>query len=374
MRNPSQANKRILVDCHVFDEGFQGSRTFLKEIYSRYPDPSNLYLASHNTRILAMSFPNVPVKNLIKLPSKSKLLRLLFIYPYIIKKYKINIAHFQYIVPPIKLCRYIVTIHDVLFIDYPEYFPAPYRFIRNLTFRFAAKVSETITTVSSYSKQSIVKHFKAPENKIVLTPNGVEVNQSLPNSQSEARTYIKTKFNIDNIILYVSRVEPRKNHLLLIQAFVELELYKKGYNLVLIGNKTIIPGDLDKYISSLLTQITNSINWLSGISDSDLHYFYLASQLFVYPSLFEGFGIPPLEAASRKIPTICANTTSMKEFDFLESNLFDPKDKEALKKLILRNLEDEIDDKKKDSIAKTIKEKYNWEKSVHSMLTIIQKT
>lgn len=162
----------------------------------------------------------------------------------------------------------------------------------------------------------------------------------------------------------MSRVEPRKNHILLISAFVELELYKKGYQLVLIGDDAITQKSLKSYLASLSNNESDSIKWLRKVSNADLSNFYSAAKLFVYPSLFEGFGIPPLEAVAKKVTTLCSNTTSMIDFDFLGANQFNPMDKSILKRLILSNIENGPSEEEKEKYIRIIKENYSWSKTV----------
>ena len=87
--------------------------------------------------------------------------------------HNIDYAHFQYVIPPIKKCKYIVTIHDVLFLDFPQYFPFLYRLKNNLLFKYSAKKSDIVLTVSQYSKERIEMHFNINDVKII--PNAVDL-------------------------------------------------------------------------------------------------------------------------------------------------------------------------------------------------------
>src|SRR5450432_1533873 len=152
---------RIFVDAHVFDGEFQGTRTFIKEIYTIFARKNDvqLYLGAHNIDNLKESFSESENVHFVKYKSTSTLRRLLYETPAIIKKYDIQYAHFQYISPIQKDCKFIVTIHDLLFIEYPREFPFLYRWTRRLIFKISAVKADIVTTVSQYSKSSIQKHF-----------------------------------------------------------------------------------------------------------------------------------------------------------------------------------------------------------------------
>ena len=150
---------RLLIDAHVFDGEFQGSRTFIEHIYSNlirnYSDQFEFFLVAQNTQILKETFGKNENVHFVKLASHNRYNRLLFEYPKIIKNYQIDYAHFQYVAPPIKVCKHIVTTHDVLFERFPEYFPFSYRLSKHYLFSYSARKADILTTVSKYSKDEI---------------------------------------------------------------------------------------------------------------------------------------------------------------------------------------------------------------------------
>src|SRR5215203_2033157 len=239
---------RIFVDAHVFDGEYQGTRTFIKGIYELLSKKQNilLYLGAYDIGGLKRDFQDNRRINFIKYRSKSALIRLSYDIPDIIRTYKIDYAHFQYIVPPYKNCKFIVTTHDLLFNEYPEEFSLGYRLTKNFLFKRSALRSDIITTVSEYSKKSIYKYFGVNPQDIVVTPNGVADVFFQKHNKQESANFIYEKYGISNFILYVSRIERRKNHILLVKAFLELELYKQDYHLVLLGHQSIKVPELDK--------------------------------------------------------------------------------------------------------------------------------
>jgi glycosyltransferase involved in cell wall biosynthesis len=371
----SNSRLKIFVDAHVFDGEFQGTRTFIKGIYSilaTKPD-LQLFLGAHNIDTLKKEFSENGNISFIKYKNKSSLRRLLFEIPSLIKKHHIRYAHFQYISPVIKNCKFIVTIHDLLFIDYPQEFPLLYRITRSVIFRLSAVRADIVSTVSQYSKSSMHRHFKIDPQKIHITANGVSSRFFQPYDKAEAKKFISQKYGIENFILYVSRIEPRKNHILLVKAFVELKLYEQGMQLVLIGHKSIAASEFDNFLNDLPLDVRRFIYIIYEINDDDLLDFYRAARIFVYPSKAEGFGIPPLEAAALKIPVLCSNTTAMSDFSFFGKNYFDPLDYDSFKNKLAGIVHYPPDQSELSRIADLIRDRYSWNQSAEKLYQVIKK-
>jgi glycosyltransferase involved in cell wall biosynthesis len=350
-----ELKKNILIDCHVFDGSFQGTTTYLKGIYLEMIKDSNyqFYFASNNTETTKKIFGIQENVHYLEYNSHNKFYRLLIDIPKIIKQNKIDFAHFQYIVPPIKYCKYITTIHDVLFLDYPQYFPLSYRLKNKFLFKWSAKKSDIVLTVSNFSKNQIEKHFKI--NTIAITPNAVDPVYFEPYDKVAIKEKVKHKYNIDKYWVYISRWEPRKNHHTLLEVFVENKFYK-DFSLVFIGDKSLNNEQYNLYYSKLSDEIKSKIITLNKVNFDELVLLLRGADLSVYPSFAEGFGIPPLEALAAKIPSIFSNTTAMAEYNFSQEDMFDPSNKDAISKSIKAALSKEVDETK----IEILKSSYNW--------------
>lgn len=344
---------RLLVDCHVFDGKFQGTRTYLEGLYGilKKNNDIDFYFCACDVARLKRMFGESNNIHYIRLRSKNKFLRLLFEYPRIIKNNKIDYAHFQYIVPLIKCCKEIVTIHDLLFLDFPSFFPLLYRLKNRVLFSFSAKRANLLLTVSKFSRSEIEHYFNIPAEKIVITYNSVTENNIQINKN------IINKYNIEKFILEVGRIEPRKNQLSLVRAFVGRELYN-SYSLVLVGSRDLEYKEYDDYILSLSPFVRSKIIEIS-VSYEDLISLYRHASLFVFPSFAEGFGIPPLEALVNYCPVLCSRTTAMEEFGFPYKYTFDPYDQEELGNKMEQILKEKYD----FSFRNKILAKYSWEES-----------
>ncbi len=345
----------FFVDCHVFDGGLQGTTTYLKGLYEELIKNQScvFYLASCDSAHLKTVFGQFENVVYLEYQSRNKFVRLIYDIPRLIRKYKIDYAHFQYIVPPIKLCKYIVTIHDVLFLDFPQYFPAGYKIKNKFLFRASAKYADVVLTVSPYSRKQIAKHFKIAD--ITVTPNAVDPIFLETYDSESARNAVETKYDISQYWLFVSRWEPRKNHHTLLRVFVENKYYE-NYQLVFVGEKALPNKAYEDYYAGLNDSVKSRIKTLNKIDHASLVQLVRGARLSVYPSIAEGFGIPPLESAAAAIPTICSNTTAMSDFTFLVNCLFTPLDLSDMKAKIDHALKD--NDMVKQQAY--IKAHYNW--------------
>jgi len=365
---------RLFVDGHVFDGPYQGSATFLKGIYGsmiRSGMPFELYIGAQSEKLLVQE-PWIGANvRFVKYQTGNRYFRLSAEIPYIICKYQIDYAHFQYFAPLFKNCKWIVTTHDILFNDFPGDFPFSYRLVRNILFRHSAKLADIKTTVSNYSRMAIARNFGIPVDQVHLLPNGVDPSFFETYIKSDAIEKTHSKFGARRYLLYVSRLEPRKNHETLVRAFFELELDKLDYQLVFIGHQTLPVPDLDRYIKGLPSRRRSSLRHFDNVSQSDLVNFYRAAEVFVYPSSAEGFGIPPLEAIALNIPTLCSNATAMADFDFLGDGLFAPDDLAGLKRKIISMLGGGISQKQLGAAQSAVESRYSWDVGADRLRALI---
>lgn len=352
----------LLVDCHVFDGKFQGTRTYLEGLYKcmiRHKDIT-FFFAAHDIDKLTNVFGRADNIKYVKLTHTGSIGRLAFDFPKIIRENNIDYAHFQYITPFKKTCKEIDTIHDLLFMDYPQYFSTVYKLKNKFFFKRSAKRADLILTVSEYSRERINHWFKIPLGNIHITENAV-----LPIDKSVDIPDVKTKYGLNKYILTVSRIEPRKNHLMLLEAFAELKLYAKGYDLVMVGTPDLKYTSFQTYFKNLSDDIKQHVKIMS-VSFPELVGLYQNASLFVFPSLAEGFGIPPLEAIEYGCPVLSSNVTAMKEFGLPTEVTFNPNDKEEMKGKIVEQLKNpaKID-------IKIIANRFNWNHSAEVLYNAI---
>ena len=357
---------RLLVDAHVFDGKYQGTRTYLEGLYTNMTHHLDIdfYFASHNEEELKKVFGEAENVHYVHLESEGRLKRLAIEFPQIIRKYKIDYAHFQYISPLLKTCKEIVTIHDLLFLDYPQFFSLSYKIKNKFLFQRSAKRADVLLTVSKFSKGEIERHLGIPGEKIHITYNSI-----LPVADNPETINLKSKYGLDKYILTVSRIEPRKNHFALLKAFVDLKLKDEGYKLVMVGGKDLKYKEFFNYYAQLDEDIKRNVLFLQ-VPFNHLVALYRNCNLFVFPSFAEGFGIPPVEAIAYGAPLLCSNTTAMSEFGLPNEIIFSPNDIEDMKCKMLRQLETPLNPQLYTNKVLSL---YNWQKTAEILYNILTK-
>lgn len=263
----------------------------------------------------------------------------------------------------------INAIHDMTAWLYPETMSTKGLILFKFLIRKAMISSEKILTVSESSKKDINEIF--PKNKIPIDIiyNGIDEKFINFKFKQDKANYVKSKYNIDfNYILCLGTIEPRKNITLLIDAYIEL---KKEYNidlkLVLVGRKGWKYQDIIDKIES--HNLTNEIIFTGFVDDVDLPYIYNMSDVFVFPSKYEGFGIPIIEAMSVGVPVIASNTSSIPEVICNNGILFETNNKDDLKDKIMSFLKIE-NDVKQQIINRGYKRSkdFRWDKEAMKLL------
>jgi glycosyltransferase involved in cell wall biosynthesis len=351
-------NLNFFIDAHLFDGPFQGSRSYLLGLYSetiKRMDSVHFFFGARNIENLKKEFGVHSNVTYIRYSTENKFFRLAINIPWIIKKYKIDISHFQYISPLFKFSREIVTIHDILFLDFPDLFPVTYRVRNRFMFRKSAARADLLLTVSEYSRSRISEHFRISKNNIFVLPNGILKNFV---DRSANTPDVRSKYGLNKYLLYVSRIEPRKNHTLLIKAFYELALEDLGYKLIMIGTRSIPYKELELVLEQIPEKTRRSILFFEKIENDELVSFYRNCSLFIYPSIAEGFGIPVLEAMASGAPVICSGATALMDFEFIKSRMFDPGSLEELKKMIGRHLSSV--EQNSENYTEIIRNRYSW--------------
>ncbi|CDI48326.1 glycosyltransferase family 4 protein [Clostridium tetani] len=222
-----------------------------------------------------------------------------------------------------KNCSFVITLHDVIPYRMPETTSDNYRKIFNETLPKIVSLCDGIITVSNFSKQDIIKAFNFPEEKIFVTHLASE-DIYKPKDEKISKLLIEKQYSIkDDFILYVGGFSPRKNIIGLIEAFSKLiSFYKKDIKLVIAGKKGKSYSLYKKRCEEL--NIADKVIFSGFIELNHLPYFYSACKLFVYPSFYEGFGLPPIEAMACDCPVITSNTTSIPEVVLDSALLIDP--------------------------------------------------
>lgn len=229
-------------------------------------------------------------------------------------KDQVDITHFfNYYLPPGVRGKKIVTIHDMAYKRFPETVRLKTRKMLNLSLKKSINRADLIITVSEFSKQEILSFFPECEGKIEIVYNGVDFDIFKPISDNTLKEVVKKKYKINGeFLLYLGTIEPRKNIERLLEAYSRFNSeLKDSPKLVLAGGK----GWLDSGIFNAIDKLNLKDNViLTGyVSDDDVPILMNAAKAFLFPSIYEGFGMPVLEAMACGVPVLTSNVSSLPE-------------------------------------------------------------
>ena len=220
----------------------------------------------------------------------------------------------------------VVTIHDLIFLRYPQYYKPIDRWIYRYKFHRACEQADRIIAVSECTKRDIIRFFGTAEDKIDVVYQGCD-DRFRQAVSAEKKEEVRTHYQLPkHFILYVGSIEERKNLMLLARA---LQLLKdKDIQVVAVGRRTSYANRIDAFIKS--HGLTNRFRIVSGVPFADLPAFYQLADVFVYPSRFEGFGIPLLEALCSGTPAVGCTGSCLEEAGGPSSLYVNPDDEYEL--------------------------------------------
>lgn len=268
------------------------------------------------------------------------------ILPFYIWRERLDLMHFPHFNVPI-FCpiKFAVTIHDLILIKFPTrrattLGPVIYvikNFFYKIVISLAVKRARRVFTVSEYTKKDIISHFKISPDKVVVTYEGVA--DSLRNKASEGKSDdILLKYNIIKpYLLYVGNAYPHKNLEGLIKVYASINAEMGGLRLVLVGKEDYFYNRLKQYAKSFSTDII----FPGYVPDSDLKILYSHALAYIFPSFFEGFGLPALEAMAFGLPVVSSDKTSLPEILGRAAIYFNPEDESEMKAKIKLVINDE---------------------------------
>jgi len=321
---------KILILADPIDEQDAGVFTYTKNIIKALlkisPEHQYIFIHKKNSEFfikLQKKYPKQVTHHIVKrlkIPGYGSL-RKFCLVPRLIKKINPDIAWETCHIGPFKLPSHIkrvVTIHDITPITHPKMHIFRSALIHKLFLRRVIKKANLIL-VPSKTTQNDILNYQKTKAKITITPLGI-----IKTKLSEIKKIIQNPYTEKKYFLYVGTIEPRKNLITLIEAFKELNL--KNYELIITGRT----GWKSKKI--IKQAIRNPKIKLTGfIKKETLNQLYADATACIYPSIYEGFGLPPLEAMSHKTPVICSNNSSLGEIFRKYALTFSPTNKTELK-------------------------------------------
>jgi glycosyltransferase involved in cell wall biosynthesis len=307
-------------------------------------------------------------------PSPNYSIQEQFHVPWVLMRERPDVFHApHYILPTGVRAHSVVTIHDCIHLMFPQYLPnrVAYAYAR-MAMWSAARRSDCILTVSQASKRDILHFFSVPPEKIEVIYNAIDERFRLEPNE-DAVTRVRERYQLDQrFVLYVGNIKPHKNLVRLIEAFAALRQGEfDDLKLLIIGDEISKLPALRRAVHSL--KLHKHVRFLGYQPDDTLAILYRLASVFVFPSLYEGFGLPPLEAMASGTPVVTSNVSSLPEVTGDAAVLVDPHDVASIEHGMRRVLTDPelAADMRRRGLIRA--REFSWERSVARILGVYQK-
>ena len=356
---------RIGIDAHMLGDRSGGNESFYRGILAELtPDPEDEYYLFVRNGVDASEY--MDRFRVVFFKSNNSIYRNCIELRKLCKEYKIDVLHTQYYLPLFSPCKTVVTIHDLSFEHINNVFTKTEYIKDKLLVPHAARRADAVVTVSNFSKQDISSTYNVPESKIEVIPNAVGSEFYKLPENDELRAKVRDKFNIGDskYIICVSNLQPRKNIPRLVRAFGKyIDENNKDCKLVLVGKKAWMYDEIEQCVADCKEKVVLT----DYVENNELVALFGEAAGCVYPSIFEGFGIPPLEALCCGTPVAVSDIPVMREV--LGDNVlyFDPMSEEAIAEAIKKLFETHpgVDD--------AIVLKYSWKKSADKLKEVYKR-
>jgi len=259
----------------------------------------------------------------------------------------------------------VLTIHDLIFLRFPEFFKKVDREMYEYITRNSCNRADKIIAISAQTKNDLIHYFNIEPAKIEVVYQTLN-NLFLERVSSESKSIIRTKFNLpEKFLLSVGTIEQRKNQLAILKG---LKAENIKMPIVLVGKPSKYLEEINKYIS--VASLQDQVILLHETTDEELEGIYQMAEIMIYPSFFEGFGLPVIEAQASQCPVITSNTSSLPEAGGEGAIYIDPNNVTEIGQAIQRLLQNE--DLRKDLIAKGLKniERFSEESVAKNLMDV----
>jgi glycosyltransferase involved in cell wall biosynthesis len=304
---------RFAVDAHAIGRHLTGNEVYVRSLLNALvaQDRRSEFVAYVSAEDAC---GHIPPQVRTRRVSTNPFLRLGFGLAMKLREDRPDLLHVQYTAPLACPVPVVVSVHDVSFLEHPEYFTRDRAWQLQWTVRRTVRRAAKILTGSEFSRSSILKVYgDLEEDKVVVVPNAA-ASEFRPISREAAAANVRARFSIAApYILSVGDIQPRKNQIGLIRAFASLchSYPQLKQSLVLAGKETWFADRVHQ--AARESGVSDRIQFVGFVSDHDLLQLYNACDLFVFPSFYEGFGLPALEAMACGRAVVCSNTSALPE-------------------------------------------------------------
>jgi glycosyltransferase involved in cell wall biosynthesis len=367
---------RIAIDAHAVGAKLGGNESYAVNLIEALAqiDSANHYTIYITTAEARERFqgrwPNFKVR--ATLPH-TPLIRIPLTLSAELRKNPVDVLHVQFTAPPFCPCPVVVSIHDLSFEHLPETFKRRSRTQLRLTVRHSARRAARIISLSEHGRRDIIETYGITAERVSAIPLAAPAHFAPVHDNRELQR-VRHNYGIDgDYILTVGSIQPRKNLARLVQAYASLRGNKsadKLPKLVLVGKSGWLYDDTLRALKE--TGVADTVVLTGYVPQEDLPALYSGALCFVYPSYFEGFGLPPLEAMKCGAPVIVGNKTSLPEVVGDAALTVDPFDVEAIASAMQRVIESPALREELSIKGQARAETFDWRETARKTLAIYQ--
>jgi glycosyltransferase involved in cell wall biosynthesis len=317
---------KIAIDVHSLGTQSGGNETYCRQLLrglAQSPGPNQYDLFYTHSVALSQEGVGGPAFHFTPIP-QNPIVRICAVLPRLLAQTKPDVFHGQYVLPPFVKTRTVLAIHDLAHEHFPEFFHPVEAFRMKKLVRWSAKRASHIMTISEFSADDIARRFDLPREKITVAHLAASKDFH-PRDKGQSQEHLARVYGLTfPFILYVGRIQARKNLPRLVEAYARLRKQGLDAKLVMVGKKDWQSAQLLEKIKEL--GLENSVIFPGFVPFEDLPLFYNAAEVFVFPSFFEGFGLPVVESMASGVPTITSFGSSLEEVAGDGALLIDPRD------------------------------------------------
>jgi len=327
---------RVLVDAHLIGARETGNETYTLNLLHALSDLPNVICGAAilpGRKLPSHLFKVEPVP----LKSSGNWNRLLNTLPAACRNWQADVLHVTYVGPFFVACPTVVSVHDVSFKHYPKFFSPRDRLLFATLLPLTLRRARAVVAISNHAKKEIVDVFPYLKEKIYVTFLAADP-MFQPLQSVELLRNVRLRYGIrSEYILAVGNLQPRKNLLRLIRAFAFVHRHINDIQLIVVGKAHWQSSAVYSAVKNF--GLENHVVFTGYVPNDDLIVLYSFAKVYVYPSLYEGFGLPILEAMACGVPVVSSNTSSMPEVAGDAALLVDPHQEDQIAKAILKILD-----------------------------------
>jgi glycosyltransferase involved in cell wall biosynthesis len=329
---------RVLIDAHAIGTGAGGNETYMRELLAALGD----HARDIEVRALVCRGAAVETKGVVRAvhaPRAPSALRVPLVLPWIARRERCDLLHVQYNGPPWPPCPYVVSVHDIGWRRYPEFFPFAMRARLNWLTPGTLRRARRVLTLTETIRSEIHETYGTPLDRIDVVAPGVDPI-FCPQTEAAAGEAIHRKYALpERFVLYVGATQPRKNLVRLAEAVARLDAHGLPHALVVTGPRRWLAEQTRSALDAL--RLGPRLVFTGYIDRADLPALVCAADAFAYVSIYEGFGLPVLEAMACGTPVLASTADAIREVAGAGALCCNPLDADAIERGLARLLTDD---------------------------------